>query len=267
MSGRELYEAVLIEQNKVSAPAMLLEDFNYFVNKAFYQYINKRYSVYDVNQQTTDDLQELKTSIIYTGDQIKNKYEGIKNPSLKNTKVIELPDDYFHILNCQLTLTIPERGNCPDLDKCVSSKATKLTADIWNTVTDNYWNRPSYKKPYFYIHSYDSEKTSYYGKNFDKQALQRYGNAYKILCEIRFGESSDVNLDEVIIDYIRTPQTVVLTQEQLDSVEDNSQILEFPDYVCQEIKNELTHITMENQSDQRVTSHQVVSESIAAQQQ
>ena len=40
-----------------------------------------------------------------------------------------------------------------------------------------------------------------------------------------------------------------LTQEQLDYTEDNSQILEFPDYVCQEIINELVHLVMENNSD------------------
>lgn len=50
MTARELYEALLIELNKVQAPNILLEDFNYFANKAIYQYINKRYNIYDVNQ-------------------------------------------------------------------------------------------------------------------------------------------------------------------------------------------------------------------------
>ena len=34
MKIRELYDAALIEINKVEAPSMLLEDFIYFINKA-----------------------------------------------------------------------------------------------------------------------------------------------------------------------------------------------------------------------------------------
>jgi hypothetical protein len=40
-------------------------------------------------------------------------------------------------------------------------------------------------------------------------------------------------------------------------------MLEFPDYVCQEIINELVHIVMENISEQRLQTHPVVSQSIA----
>ena len=50
MTSRQLYEAVLIELNKENAPNILLEDFNYFANKAINNYINKRYNIYDINQ-------------------------------------------------------------------------------------------------------------------------------------------------------------------------------------------------------------------------
>ena len=43
---------------------MLLQDFNYFFNKAINQYINKRYNIYDISQQTTDDLRVLKATSI-----------------------------------------------------------------------------------------------------------------------------------------------------------------------------------------------------------
>ena len=57
MTSRQLYEALIIELNKEQAPSLLLEEFNYFANKAVNQYINKRYSTgYDVNQQFTDDV-------------------------------------------------------------------------------------------------------------------------------------------------------------------------------------------------------------------
>lgn len=34
MSARDFYEGVLIELRKENAPNILLEDFNYFINKA-----------------------------------------------------------------------------------------------------------------------------------------------------------------------------------------------------------------------------------------
>lgn len=63
MTVRNLYDNLLIELNKVEAPSLLLEDFIYFANKSVQQYINKRYNLYDVTQQTTDDLRVLKKSI------------------------------------------------------------------------------------------------------------------------------------------------------------------------------------------------------------
>ena len=64
MTSKQAYNGVLIELNKTSAPSLLLEDFNYFFNKAISQYINKRYNIYDINQQTTDDLRVLKSTAL-----------------------------------------------------------------------------------------------------------------------------------------------------------------------------------------------------------
>ena len=50
---------------------------------------------------------------------------------------------------------------------------------------------------------------------------------------------------------------------QVDEVIDSSQILEFPDYVCQEITNELVRLLLENGSDPRLQSHIPVNQSIA----
>ena len=84
--------------------------------------------------------------------------------------------------------------------------------------------------------------------------------------EIRYGTDNSIfslTNGKVLIDYIKTPQHIRLTQKEIDKTEDVSQMLEFPDYVCQEILNELVHIIMENISDQRLQTHPVVSQSIA----
>lgn len=71
--------------------------------------------------------------------------------------------------------------------------------------------------------------------------------------EIRYGKDDSVFEPVLVrVDYLKTPQYIRLTQEQLDSTIDTSQVLEFPDYVCQEILNGLVKLIMENASDPRL---------------
>ena len=73
----------------------------------------------------------------------------------------------------------------------------------------------------------------------------RYGNSQKVRMELRFGEDSNIVPVSVYIDYLSAPKQINLTQEELDDYEDNSQILEFPDYVVYEIINILVRLVLE----------------------
>jgi len=98
----------------------------------------------------------------------------------------------------------------------------------------------------------------------EKPTAQRLANTSKVRIEIRTGKDDSIfDLKSIYIDYIKAPQHLRLTQEQIDLTEDTSQMMEFPDYVCQEIINELTHLIMENSSDPRLQSHVPISMSIA----
>jgi hypothetical protein len=82
--------------------------------------------------------------------------------------------------------------------------------------------------------------------------------------EIRYGkDDATFKLEKIYIDFLKAPQFIRLTQEQVDVVEDNSQILEFPDYVVQEIINELVKLLMENTSDPRLQTNIPINQSIA----
>ena len=48
--------------------------------------------------------------------------------------------------------------------------------------------------------------------------------------QVEVGTQVSGLVDKIYVDYIKTPQYINLTQEQLDDVLDNSQVLEFPDY-------------------------------------
>ena len=90
----------------------------------------------------------------------------------------------------------------------------------------------------------------------EKNAAVRVGNVSNVRCEIRYGwDDTLFQLKEVQIDYVKVPQHIRLTQEQIDLTEDTSQIMEFPDYVNQEIINELVHLVMERTSDPRLSTN------------
>lgn len=92
----------------------------------------------------------------------------------------------------------------------------------------------------------------------------RAGNTSNVRMEIRYGKDDSIfQLKEVQVDYVKSPQFIRLTQEQIDLTEDTSQIMEFPDYVNQEIINELVHLVMERVNDPRLGNNIQMTQSIA----
>lgn len=367
-SVRQILEASLIELNKIQAPALKLFEFNYLINKAISQYINKTYTIYDTSQQTSDDLRVLKSSAFLKpetpslGAELKNseyteyyKENGIvfkkfiknsisdnklqtkiqiyksaeqtisdakNNPEdwelfseteevsplqLTNTKSystyeIILPQDYLHLLNCVCIFRVKKNYKCWKKDSFIEVPATRLTADAWSEIVDDVYNRPSPMKPYYYLHNVNVQNELPTGKDeigddynvtselgeegnvsnlprtfsikrlqeitkasiIDKPIASRVSNTTEVRCEIRCGKDLSIfELEEVHIDYLKSPQHIKLTQNQIDLTEDTSQIMEFPDYVNQEIINELVHLVMERSKDPRLTTHYQMTQSIA----
>ena len=310
--------------NKVQAPSLLLEDFNYLINKAINQFVNKRYNIYDVNQQTTDDLRVLKSTVRLDVSTDRVIDDVAKKDSLYGAVYeFELPQDYLHLLNCICEYKVNKPFKCYNEGTFVQFGASRLTSDLWSKIINNFYMRPDYKRPYYFIHNVNMEgniKQVFRGSmgripsaqstvptdsgNIDFQNISttgeqdyentpyvkdvsgglsrkitinnqnvngiekaggiRYGNPSKVRLEIRYGKDNSIfELSSVYVDYIKSPQYIRITQEQLDKTEDTSQIMEFPDYVVQEIINELVHIVMENSSDQRLQTHIPISQSIA----
>lgn len=153
MTLKQLYEHVLTELNKVNAGALLLSDFNYLCNKGIQQYINKRYTAYEMDQQTSDDLRVLKSTAILKPE-VCDKYGA--SPFRRGTYQVNLPDDYLHILNCTCIFKAEKDNKCDEAGKYVEYGATRLTADIFPTISRNAYTRPQYRHPYYYIHNVNS---------------------------------------------------------------------------------------------------------------
>lgn len=381
MTSKQIYEATAIELSKVQAPALKLYEFNYFFNQAIRQFVNKVYNVYDVNQQTTDDLRVLKATATLlpkiapsTGNKALDYLRGA-------TYYVDMPDDYLHLLNCICLFDVNKNKECWNKGDVMVVGATKLTADSWSSVVDDVYNQPTKKRPYYYIHNQNdihidesSEKeskplterngamptnvatdglhdfsnkiwsavldaarkayiaddatkksvldaattaanddvaattaitainsnaevtnadqaynallstqsfigASNFSRTFDyelddkvetldaieKPAGSRHANSSRVKVEIRCGrdKSNIFSLSAVQIDYVKAPQFIRLTQEQLDSDEDISQVMEFPDYVNQEIVNELVNLVMRKTNDPALQAHIQMTQSIA----
>lgn len=364
MTARQIFEATLIELSKIQAPALKLYEFNYLFNKAINQYINKVYNVYDINQQTTDDLRVLKSTAYlkphkYRADNApynnfksgdaKTAYDG-QSPSDTTTYAtassylsadhsqiqslngatyeVFMPIDYLHMLNCVCIYYVAKQKDCWDAGSYIQIPAIRLTADSWSQIVTDIYNRPSPMRPYYYIHNQASSITiptspvtgdgepsdinpagytgtdmpiggykvtsdngaiatntsdeSGAGSNFqrtfklkngevskdislvEKPTAVRVANPSNVRCEIRYGKDDSLfQLVEVQIDYVKSPQFIRLTQEQIDLTEDTSQIMEFPDYVNQEIINELVHLVMEHSNDPRLANNIQITNTIA----
>lgn len=330
MTSKQIYEATAIELSKVQAPTLKLYEFNYFFNQAIRQYVNKIYNIYDTNQQTTDDLRVLKSTATLIPKRAANTGNSAIDYLLKGTYFVDMPDDYLHLLNCICLFDVNKRKECWDKGDVMVVGATKLNADSWSSIIDDVYNRPTKKRPYYYIHNQnDIYLDSYtfvptdrngqlptninsttatvasgnatdiletvditttpatftgFNRTFDfdadgdsvitpsekystieKPAGSRHVNSSKVRIEIRCGKdnSNVFDLSAVQIDYVKAPQYIRLTQEQLDSDEDISQIMEFPDYVNQEIINELVNLVMRKTNDPSLQAHIQMTQSIA----
>ena len=176
MTIREFYEHVLTELNKVEAPSLLLEDFNYFANKAVQQYTNKIYNRYDTTQQTTDDLGALKLTTRLEVD-IDDKF-GESAPNESKTYYCQLPTNYLHLLNCVVEFTGGGVGMCKSETK-KQSMARRLTSDMYPSIISNAYFKPSYRCPYYFIN------------NTKKELVDDYESALKMILNPNANEAPD----------------------------------------------------------------------------
>lgn len=287
MTARDLYEYGLIELNKLEAPSLLTEDYVYFLNKAVQQYINLTYNRYDINQQSTDDLRVLKATALFKDEDIKKLKSAdnlvsiqskINYGILSSTYYVDLPKDYMHMLNCIVGFARTENPNKKThCDSEVGTKvyftAKRLTADMYGGVINNYYQKPSYKRPYYYLNTINTSNEIVTNKEQDDSILnyiadieslrdseskkgERIANPSNVRLELRFGDDTLYTPSEVYIEYIKAPMYIRLSQAEIDDPgADVSQILEFPDYVCYEILNIFVRLIMENASDPRLQTN------------
>ena len=289
MTARELYEYALIELNKLEAPSLLLEDYNYFINKAVQQYINLVYAKLEIDQQSTDDIRVLKASTVLKPVKLYENpsYSHLANGMFKSSYYVDLPEDYMHLLNCIVEYKVGVANfKCYNKGDMVYFAARKLTPDMYTQVLNNAYMRPMYKRPYYYLTNINTANNIVTNPSMDTAILDankennetpsalvdsnnvpgdRLANPSIVRLELRYGTDDGVFVpNNIYVDYLKSPMYIRLTQEQINSTLDYSQVLEFPDYVCFEIANIFVRLLMENASDPRLQTNIPINNTIAA---
>ena len=289
MTARELYEYALIELNKLEAPSLLLEDYNYFINKAVQQYINLVYAKLEIDQQSTDDIRVLKASTVLKPVKLYENpsYSHLANGMFKSSYYVDLPEDYMHLLNCIVEYKVGVSNfKCYNKGDMVYFAARKLTPDMYTQVLNNAYMRPMYKRPYYYLTNINTANNIVTNPSMDTAILDankennetpsalvdsnnvpgdRLANPSIVRLELRYGTDDGVFVpNNIYVDYLKSPMYIRLTQEQINSTLDYSQVLEFPDYVCFEIANIFVRLLMENASDPRLQTNMPINSTIAA---
>lgn len=284
MTALELYEFALIELNKLKAPSLLIEDYVYFINKAVQQYINITYNKYDINQQATDDLRVLKATAVL---KVSEETVTVDGNSISPVYRVTLPNDYMHLLNCIVSFErVGSNNACGNIKSKIYKTAKRLTSDMFGGIINNYYLKPSYKRPYYFINSINTSSTLKTNEEIDNSILisdyskegeslkklsaeagQRLANPSNVNLEIRCGDKSLYKPTEVYIDYIKAPMYINLDHSDIITYKgDDSQVLEFPDYVCYEIINIFVRLIMENATDPRLQTIIPINETIASSQ-
>lgn len=253
MTSKKVYESILMELRKVKAPHLHLEEFNYYINKGIQEYINTAYKTYETTQQTSDDLSAVSenvsgiitNTVTYSGQSF-NGSKPLKTGTLYNSSYtqFQLPDNYMHLLGITPTLVTKRNYKCYKAGYEYSYGADKLTADFAGAITNNAFFRPSFRQSYYRI-------------------IDSSNNTSGIPdIQIFYGDSIKFKFKDFYLSYIKKPQVIDLTVRQVDLPTDTSQLMEFPDYVCNEIIKRIVILLLENSQNPRLQTYIPVNKSI-----
>jgi hypothetical protein len=242
-TARQAYIDILIELVKEETPVLYLEDYLYYYNKAISEYMKLRYEKFEVTQQLTDDLRAWK-KVYETTDTVINIDDIGKKVTIDGKVVVTNP--YRHLLNCIVgTETFRPNKHCGEAAQTSGSfKATRMTSTIKAGILNNDYLKPTFYRPYFDI--LDNKLT------------------------VDLGDSSDPNLKSSIIhiEYLKQPDYVNLEIKDITPAEegvediDESQVLEFPQDVYEEILKQALKLILERGMNPRLASHTGVNQTV-----
>lgn len=271
MTEKELYKKVLIEIDKVKTANLLLEEHNHYANKAMNDWVKRNYPLYDKNQQATDDLQVLKGIVTYdiltttptlTATMRRNLDTStdvvVVGQRTSDGVTFQMPDDYYHLLKANIEFRAKQSFKCYSPTKNTVRTCHRLTDD--KSIETNVYLRPDYNNNYIYIYNNNTIPVYPGSSTINRDRQPSF--------EIRSGYVEDMfDYKKIDIRYLKYPKMLNLTEVQLDAAGDTSNVIEFPDYICDQILKILVAYVMERNSDQRTANTYQISQTDNIQQQ
>lgn len=226
---RQAYVAILMELLKEESPSLYIEDFLYYYNKAISEYMKLRYEKFEITQQLTDDVRAWKKS--FTTDQLVTPVDIIGH---------EDGYSYRHLLSCVVTVKLlrPSSKCAQKVGTESSHKVTRMTSTIKAGIINNAYLKAAFYRPYFDI--------------LDNVLTIDVGDI----------NPRDLEISNITVEYLKQPENVVLTEEQIRAEQDTSQVLEFAQDVYDEVNKVALKLLLERGSNQRLQSHVAVNQSV-----
>jgi hypothetical protein len=175
LSWKEQYEGVLYELQKVEAPSFYPDDFFYFLSQARQDVVSELLKAFELTQQVSDALRPLVS-------------EPAEFPvSDQGKRQATLPQDYLRLTGCRVRVLFPKGWQFCFREQQRELAARKLTVDTLGSVMDNYYTRPAPERPYYRL----------------------IGDVIRI----DIGQTKDVELKTIVLEYMRTPKKVELPRD------------------------------------------------------
>lgn len=165
--------------------------------------------------------------------------------------------DYLHILSCRTSW----KGKKPNNQTAYLVYGGKrMTYDIQNVIQNNIYMRPAFNRPYYMVQ--DNTMNAGIDKITDLSDYRAYHNKPQI--DVFVGKPySMATLDRITIDYIKNPEIIILQDIDIFTAgKDTSQVLEFPDYLKNEIVKRVSANMLENMRDPRIATQPQLNQEI-----
>jgi len=187
-----------------------------------------------------DDLQNYKDGLAAL-DQTSDELFRFTQDDDEFSSSITMPENYVHLVSLSIKFGVKKQFKVYRPGDKITKGVTRLKLGTEGCIMDEKYLSPSYERPYYSVGSYPDN-------SIQKEIKIFHGNLGDIL-----------EVSQVTAKYIQNPVGIHLTEEEIDDLEDKSQVLNLPKTVINEIAKIATRLVLENTQSARLQTNAIVS--------
>ena len=179
----------------------------------------------------------------------------------RETEVSFVSSDYLHLISCRV-LWKTKRPSTNEITHLIFP-AKRMTYDMLNAIQNNTYLRPGPNRPYYQLFD-NTNNSGITNLSISSEDYRAYQNKPKVKVHIG-SKDSVMEIRSIDFEYLKTPEIVTIYDSDIFSATtDPSQILEFPDYLLNEIVKRCTIYLLEKAGDPRIQSQPAFNQEIPA---